>query len=75
MFSIRICLELVVYFLVLVFLNNISITFVSKKKKKDLKSRPKISSLFRFHRSMFYVIYSDLISLFKIYLYFILKTK
>ena len=33
MFSIRICLELVMYFLVLVFLNNISITFVSKKKK------------------------------------------
>ena len=32
MFSIWICLELVVYFLVLVFLNNISITFVSKKK-------------------------------------------
>ena len=34
MFSIRICLELVVYFLVLVFLNNISLTIVSKKKKK-----------------------------------------
>ena len=34
MFSIRIFLELVVYFLVLVFLNNISLTFVSKKKKK-----------------------------------------
>ena len=34
MFSIRICLELVVYFLVLVYLNNISCTFVSKKKKK-----------------------------------------
>ena len=36
MFSIRICLELVVYFLVLVFLNNISITFVSEKKKCKL---------------------------------------
>ena len=34
MFSIRICLELVVYFLVLVFLNNISLTIVSKIKKK-----------------------------------------
>ena len=33
MFSIQICLELVVYYLVLVFLNNISLTFVSKKKK------------------------------------------
>ena len=33
MFSIRICLELVVYFLVLGFLNNISLTFVSKKKR------------------------------------------
>ena len=45
MFSIRICLELVVYFLVLVFLNNISLTFVSKKKihptaNKKKKKKP-----------------------------------
>ena len=65
MFSFRSCLELVVYFLVLVFLNNISLTFVSKKtyfetltffkKLKELKLRT-CAKIMRFFKGFSYPI-------------------
>ena len=53
MFSIWICLELVVYFLVLVFLNNISLTFVSKKNNNNNNNKTLSIVISLFWRHLF----------------------